>query len=88
MYTAPAAHPDIRVPFREITLTEAAGEPPLLVQDTSGPFTDPGVSIDLTAGLPLARMATISYGESAPLADNNTREGRSTNRRVQLIVMR
>ena len=40
------------------------------------------------AGLPLARMATISYGESAPLADNNTREGRSTNRRVQVIVMR
>jgi len=40
------------------------------------------------AGVPLARMATISYGESAPLADNNTREGRSTNRRVQLIVMR
>lgn len=40
------------------------------------------------AGLPLARMATISYGESAPLADNNTREGRSLNRRVQLIVMR
>lgn len=40
------------------------------------------------AGLPLARMSTISYGESAPLADNNTREGRSTNRRVQLIVMR
>lgn len=40
------------------------------------------------AGLPLARMATISYGESAPLADNSTREGRSTNRRVQLIVMR
>lgn len=40
------------------------------------------------AGLPLARMATISYGESAPLADNSTREGRSTNRRVHLIVMR
>ena len=40
------------------------------------------------AGLPLARMSTISYGESAPLADNKTREGRSTNRRVQLIVMR
>jgi outer membrane protein OmpA-like peptidoglycan-associated protein len=40
------------------------------------------------AGVPLARMATISYGESAPLADNNTREGRSTNRRVHLIVMR
>lgn len=40
------------------------------------------------AGMPLARMATISYGASAPLADNSTRDGRSTNRRVQLIVMR
>lgn len=40
------------------------------------------------AGVPLARMATISYGETAPLADNNTRDGRSTNRRVHLIVMR
>jgi outer membrane protein OmpA-like peptidoglycan-associated protein len=40
------------------------------------------------AGLPLPRMTTISYGESAPLADNNSREGRSTNRRVQVIVMR
>jgi outer membrane protein OmpA-like peptidoglycan-associated protein len=40
------------------------------------------------AGLPTPRMSTISYGETAPLADNNTRDGRSTNRRVQLIVMR
>lgn len=40
------------------------------------------------AGLPLPRMTTISYGESAPLADNNTRDGRSANRRVQVIVMR
>lgn len=39
-------------------------------------------------GVPLARMATISYGESAPLADNNSREGRRMNRRVQVIVMR
>ena len=40
------------------------------------------------AGMPLARMATISYGESAPLAENSTREGRSANRRVHMIVMR
>jgi len=60
IYSAPAAHPDIRVPFREISLTEASGEQPLLVQDTSGPFTDPGVSIDLTAGLPQARAAWIA----------------------------
>lgn len=40
------------------------------------------------AGLPLARMATISYGETAPLTDNRSRAARSANRRVQLIVMR
>lgn len=40
------------------------------------------------AGVPLHRMATISYGETAPLADNRSAEGRRLNRRVQLVVMR
>ncbi|MCH8857840.1 MAG: OmpA family protein, partial [Proteobacteria bacterium] len=40
------------------------------------------------AGVPLPRMTTISYGETAPLVENNSRDGRSTNRRVQLVVMR
>jgi len=40
------------------------------------------------AGVPLHRMATISYGESAPMADNSSAQGRSQNRRVQLVVMR
>ncbi|MBH9551988.1 OmpA family protein [Inhella gelatinilytica] len=40
------------------------------------------------AGVPLHRMATISYGESAPMADNATAQGRSQNRRVQVVVMR
>ena len=38
-------------------------------------------------GVPLNRMATISYGETDPVADNKTRTGRSENRRVVLIVM-
>jgi peptidoglycan-associated lipoprotein len=38
-------------------------------------------------GVPLNRMATISYGQAAPVAPNNTREGRAQNRRVVLIVM-
>lgn len=38
-------------------------------------------------GVPLNRMATISYGEKDPVADNKTRVGRSENRRVVLIVM-
>ncbi|MGD2115720.1 MAG: OmpA family protein [Acidobacteriota bacterium] len=38
-------------------------------------------------GLPLHRMSVISYGESAPIADNDTREGRAQNRRVVLVVL-
>ena len=38
-------------------------------------------------GIALNRMATISYGKDAPVAPNDTREGRAANRRVVLIVM-
>jgi len=38
-------------------------------------------------GVPLNRMATISYGKQDPVADNKTRTGRAQNRRVVLIVM-
>jgi outer membrane protein OmpA-like peptidoglycan-associated protein len=32
------------------------------------------------------RVKAISYGASAPLADNNTREGRRKNRRIEILV--
>ncbi len=35
----------------------------------------------------LNRIATISYGPDAPVAPNNSRDGRSANRRVVLIVL-
>lgn len=38
-------------------------------------------------GVPLNRMATISYGKAEPVADNRTRDGRAQNRRVVLVVM-
>lgn len=38
-------------------------------------------------GVALDRMATISYGEAAPSADNSTREGRAANRRVEIVVL-
>jgi outer membrane protein OmpA-like peptidoglycan-associated protein len=38
-------------------------------------------------GVPLNRMSTISYGDTSPVAPNNTREGRAQNRRVVVIVM-
>jgi peptidoglycan-associated lipoprotein len=38
-------------------------------------------------GVPLNRMATISFGKQDPVGDNKTRAGRAQNRRVVLIVM-
>jgi outer membrane protein OmpA-like peptidoglycan-associated protein len=37
---------------------------------------------------PLHRINVISYGEAAAVADNSTREGRSQNRRVALVVLK
>ena len=56
VYARPDAAPDLRVPLREIALTEAAGEPPLPVYDTTGPYTDPDVTIDVEQGLARARI--------------------------------
>jgi len=44
--------------------------------------------LNMRHGLPLHRTSAISYGESAPVADNSTREGRAKNRRVVLVVLR
>jgi phosphomethylpyrimidine synthase len=49
----------VRVPLREIMLSEGAGEPNLPVYDTSGPYTDPSVTIDVNAGLSRARIEWV-----------------------------
>ncbi|MFZ4877384.1 phosphomethylpyrimidine synthase ThiC [Janthinobacterium sp. Mn2066] len=59
------SRPDIRVPMREISQsdTEASfgGEknPPIYVYDTSGPYTDPEVQIDIRSGLDTPRLPWI-----------------------------
>jgi phosphomethylpyrimidine synthase len=59
------SRPDIRVPMREVectpTITDAGEEPnpPITIYDTSGPYTDPKVSINLLQGLPDVRAAWI-----------------------------
>ncbi|WP_449430900.1 phosphomethylpyrimidine synthase ThiC [Pseudomonas putida] len=59
------SRPDIRVPMREISLldtpTDFGGEAnaPVLVYDTSGPYTDPEVIIDVRKGLADVRSAWI-----------------------------
>jgi phosphomethylpyrimidine synthase len=59
VYSSPADHPDIRVPFREIALSAASGEPPFRVYDASGPYTDLNARIDVDAGLPRQRTAWV-----------------------------
>ncbi|MDV6319348.1 phosphomethylpyrimidine synthase ThiC [Chromohalobacter sp. HP20-39] len=71
---------DIRVPFREISLspTRTSGQdeknPPLLVYDTSGPYTDPEAKIDLRKGLPELRRRWIDTRGDTECLDGPTSE--------------
>jgi phosphomethylpyrimidine synthase len=67
IYTSPDGRADISVPFREIALDPSAREEPARVYDTSGPYTDPAIAIDLEAGLPAARREWIARRNFARL---------------------
>jgi phosphomethylpyrimidine synthase len=60
------SRPDIRVPMREISQADtpasfgAEKNPPIFVYDTSGPYTDPDVKIDIRSGLASVRGAWIA----------------------------
>jgi phosphomethylpyrimidine synthase len=76
VYSAPEGHPDVRVPFREIALSE--GEPSFRVYDPSGPYTDAHATIDVERGLPRLREAWVKerggievyYGRDIKPEDN------------------
>ncbi|TDR89658.1 phosphomethylpyrimidine synthase ThiC [Enterovirga rhinocerotis] len=59
VYASPAGHPDIRVPFREIVLSDP-NEAPVRVYDPSGPYTETDGGIDLNNGAPLVRKGWIA----------------------------
>ena len=60
IYDAPENAPDLRVPFREIALSDPE-QPTFRVYDTSGPYTeaDADAKIDVEKGLPRLREAWI-----------------------------
>jgi phosphomethylpyrimidine synthase len=74
----------IRVPMREIaqvpTRSGSAGDdrsepnPPLFVYDTSGPYTDPAVDIDVRRGLPGLRLDWIIGREDVEELDDISSE--------------
>src|SRR5689334_20338626 len=59
VYAAPDAAPDLRVPYREIALSEGAGEEPVRVYDPSGIYTDSDAAIDEEKGLNRSRVAWV-----------------------------
>src|SRR5437763_9068388 len=59
IFVTPDDATDVKVPLREIILSEGAGEPNLPVYDTSGPYTDPDVTIDVNSGLARARIEWV-----------------------------
>ncbi len=59
IYVKGALHEDVRVPMREISGHPSAKEEPLTVCDSSGPYTDPDMLIDIGRGLPPLRRAWI-----------------------------
>src|SRR5512132_494948 len=48
-----------RVAMRAVDLEPSSGEPPVVLYDTSGPYTDPTSRIDIMAGLPELRRGWI-----------------------------
>ncbi|MGH8437309.1 MAG: phosphomethylpyrimidine synthase ThiC [Pseudomonas sp.] len=89
------SRPDILVPMREISLdvtpTDFGGEinAPVLVYDTSGPYTDPAVQIDVRKGLADIRSAWIeARGDTERLAGLSSHFGQERLSNPELTAMR
>ena len=75
VYVSGQLFPEIRVPFREVAVHPSAGEPPVTLYDSSGPYTDPDVAIDISKGLPHVKSSwQLDRGDIAPVL--NPREVR------------
>jgi len=59
IYAAPEAAPELRVPLREIALSEGSGEEPVRVYDPSGVYTDNDAAIDVEKGLERTRLEWV-----------------------------
>ncbi|MCZ6601641.1 MAG: phosphomethylpyrimidine synthase ThiC, partial [Planctomycetota bacterium] len=79
IYVGGTRHTAIRVPMREISPTAGpdGGERPVVVYDTSGPYTDPDIEIDVRKGVPAPRESWIrERGDSDELSEISSQYGR------------
>ncbi len=67
IYERSARFPDVNVAMREIGLLPTAQEPNLPVYDTSGPYTDENVKVDIRAGLAPLRETWIKRRSDAEI---------------------
>ena len=93
------SRPDIRVPFREVMLTDTLvaegtqtrreANPPLRLFDSSGVYTDPAASIDITRGLSALRAAWIDErGDTDVLPGISSDYGRERLNDPALVALR
>jgi phosphomethylpyrimidine synthase len=86
IHTRGRRYPEISVAMREIELEASSGEPPVRAYDTSGPYSDPAIEIDINRGLPelrkpwiLARGDAEFYkGREVKPEDNGLRSGEAS----------
>ena len=90
VYAHGSVFPDLRVPMREVTLTNGEA---ISLYDTSGPYTEPSADIDVRRGLPAlrapwieARGDTESYtGRSTQALDDGTKYEPHENERLSAL---
>ena len=96
VYITSATDARVRVPMRKIAMspTELEGRAPvenapLYVYDTSGPFTDPDIPVDVTRGIPRIREEWIlERGDTEELATLSSEYGRMRLANKQLDSLR
>src|ERR687895_2105561 len=86
---------DIKVPMREIGLADTSTpmghekNPPIWVYDTSGPYTDPAINIDIHSGMPKPRLRWVEErGDTELLSDLSSDYGRKRARDSALAALR
>ena len=91
----PGSRPDLRVPMREISQSDTPAEmgaeknPPIYVYDTSGPYTDPAVKIDIRSGLaPLREKWIAERNDTDRLPDLTSEYGRRRAADAKLAELR
>src|SRR6185295_18348587 len=89
------SRPGLRVPMREIAQSDtpasfgAEKNPPIVVYDTSGPYTDPTATIDIRRGLPALRAEWIAErGDTVELDGLTSSYGRARLADAELAQMR